>query len=92
MLQAVLDKDLWMDSLGRASNSRGLTPARLPLQLGLLQRVPLVVGAFVDKRSGHLTDVCARLFSEGMPVREGGPAPAPAAVVASPLQYDGLED
>ncbi len=83
---------MWLESLGRASNSSGLTPARLPLELGLLRRVPLVVGAFVDKRSGHLTDVCARVFTEGMPVRQGAPAPAPAAVVSSPLQYDGLQD
>jgi hypothetical protein len=90
--QAVLDKELWMEGLSRARNSGRLTPARLPLELGLLQRVPLVVGAFVDKRSGHLTDVCARLYVEGLPLREGAQDPAQAAVLASPLQYDGLQD
>jgi hypothetical protein len=58
-----------------------MAPLRLPLQLRLLSRLPLVVGAFVDKRSGHLTDVCARVYVEGMPLKEAPAAEAAAAAV-----------
>lgn len=68
----------WLKGLQALRNPKQLSPVKLPLQLSLFSRVPIIVGAHISDRTGHPVGIAGKLYIEDV-------GPSPEGVLESVL-------